>query len=105
MAESAKHIIGILAELEDEATGVPSSFHSITGLSFDYTYRHYTVTLGSWYNKTTFENGRSPVGSVQLQLSEAPPRNVDVIDWVLQQIVSQQGDDNRFSGAELVYAE
>ena len=105
MSEPVKHIIGVLIEFVAEATGVPSSFHSITGLSFDYTYRHYTVTLGSWYNKTTFENGRSPVGSVQLQLSEAPPRNVDVIDWVLQQIVSQQGDDNRFSGAELVYAE
>lgn len=105
MAESAKHIIGILIEFEDEATGVPSSFHSVTGLSFDYTYRYYTVTLGSWYNKAAFENGRSPVGSVQLQLSEAPPRDVDVIDWVLQQIVSQQGDNNRFSGAELVYAE
>ncbi|MBG8808592.1 hypothetical protein FKR43_03395 [Neisseria meningitidis] len=105
MSEPVKHIIGVLIEFVAEATGVPSSFHSITGLSFDYTYRHYTVTLGSWYNKTTFENGRSPVGSIQLQLSEAPPRNVDVIDWVLQQIVSQQGDDNRFSGAELVYAE
>lgn len=105
MSEPVKHIIGVLIEFVAEATGVPSSFHSITGLSFDYTYRHYTVTLGSWYNKTTFENGRSPVGSVQLQLSEAPPRNVDVIDWVLQQIVSQQGDNNRFSGAELVYAE
>lgn len=105
MSEPVKHIIGVLIEFVAEATGVPSSFHSITGLSFDYTYRHYTVTLGSWYNKTTFENGRSPVGSVQLQLSEAPPRDVDVIDWVLQQIVSQQGDDNRFSGAELVYAE
>lgn len=105
MSEPVKHIIGVLIEFVADATGVPSSFHSITGLSFDYTYRHYTVTLGSWYNKTTFENGRSPIGSVQLQLSEAPPRNVDVIDWVLQQIVSQQGDDNRFSGAELVYAE
>ena len=105
MSEPVKHIIGVLIEFVADATGVPSSFHSITGLSFDYTYRHYTVTLGSWYNKTTFENGRLPIGSVQLQLSEAPPRNVDVIDWVLQQIVSQQGDDNRFSGAELVYAE
>lgn len=105
MSEPVKHIIGVLIEFVAEETGVPSSFHSITGLSFDYTYRHYTVTLGSWYNKTTFENGRSPVGSVQLQLSEAPPRNVDVIDWVLQQIVSQQGGNNRFSGAELVYAE
>ena len=105
MAESAKHIIGVLIEFEDEATGVPSSFHYVTGLSFDYTYRYYTVTLCSWYNKAAFEKGRSPVGSVQLQLSEAPPRNVDVIDWVLQQIVSQQGGDNRFSGAELVYAE
>ena len=105
MSESAKHITGILIEFEDEATGVPSSFHYVTGLSFDYTYRYYTVTLGSWYNKAAFEKGRSPVGSVQLQLSEAPPRNADVIDWVLQQIVSQQGGDNRFSGAELVYAE
>lgn len=100
-----KSVEGLLLSIIDDSTNVPTLFHSVLGLSFDYSYNHYTVTVGSWYNKEAFLGGKRAVSSVQLTLGGAPTRGVDVIDWALTSISAKENVKSPFAGAELVEKE
>ncbi|WP_373753338.1 hypothetical protein [Neisseria weixii] len=106
MTTKQKMNIGISAEVEDVNTGVPASFHVVSGVHLDLTNRYYTVTVDSYFNQGLFEKGKKALGSVSFTLSEAPPRGVDVIDWALSALVdSDNPNPHQFTGAELVKAD
>lgn len=103
MATKQQMIIGISAEVEDVNTGVPASFHVISGIHLDLTNKYYTATVDSYYNQDLYEKGKRALGSVSFTLSEAPPRGVDVIDWALSSLVDGENPNpHQFTGAELV---
>lgn len=100
MAE--KQLVGIQKSMADEQTGVPVEFHMVTSMSLDYAYKIYSVTIGSWYNKPCFEQGKRAVSSLQLTLSGAPPRGVDFIDWALTSVAAEGNQNSPYAGAELI---
>ncbi|RPD83129.1 hypothetical protein EGK75_13480 [Neisseria weixii] len=98
--------IGMIADIEDVNTGVPASYHVVSGVHLDLTNRYYTVTVDSYFNQKLFEKGKKALGSVQFTLSEAPPRGVDVIDWALSALVDGDNPNpHQFTGAQLVKTE
>nr|DAS21451.1 MAG TPA: hypothetical protein [Bacteriophage sp.] len=101
----SKQISGLNLNKVDDSTGVPTEFHTVVGLSFDYSYNSYTVTIGSWYNQSAFSSGKRAVNSVQLTLGGSPPRGVDPIDWVLSSIAAVSNEKSPFAGANLVEKE
>jgi hypothetical protein len=99
---SSKNIIGLRKNIVDEATGVPTSFHVVAGISLDYSYGIYGVTIGSYYDEGCCKGGKKMVNSVQLMLNVPPPRDVDLIDWALSSVADTANEKSPFSGAELV---
>ncbi|RPD86262.1 hypothetical protein EGK75_09065 [Neisseria weixii] len=98
--------IGISAKVEDVNTGVPATFHVVSGVHLDLANKYYTATVDSYYSKTLYDKGKRALGSVSFTLSEAPPRGVDVIDWALSALVdSDNPNPHQFTGAELVKAD
>lgn len=97
-----RQLVGMQKSMADEQTGVPVEFHTVTSMSLDYAYKIYSVTIGSWYNKPCFEQGKSAVSSLQLTLSGAPPRGVDFIDWALTSVASLGNANSPYAGAELI---
>ena len=105
MATKQQIIIGIAADVEDVNTGVPASFHVISGVHLDLTNKYYTATVDSYYSQDLYNKGKRYLGSVSFTLSEAPPRGVDIIDWALSSLVdSENPNPHQFTGAELVKA-
>ncbi|MRN38619.1 hypothetical protein CRG49_000540 [Neisseria sp. N95_16] len=106
MTTKQQMIIGIKADVEDVNTGVPASFHIISGVHLDLTNKYYTATVDSYYNQDLYDKGKRALGSVSFSLSEDPPRGVDVIDWALTSLVdSDNPNPHQFTGAELVKAD
>ena len=97
-----RQLVGMQKSMADEQTGVPVEFNTVTYMSLDYSYKIYSVTIGSWYNKPCFEQGKSAVSSFQLTLNGAPPRGVDFIDWALTSVASAENVNSPYAGAELV---
>lgn len=71
MTTKPQMAIGIASEVEDVNTGVPASFHVISGVYIDLTNKYYTATVDSYYNQDLYNKGKRALGSVSSTLSEA----------------------------------
>lgn len=108
MAEATenKTALGIALGIEDETTGVPSSFHTVGTLYLDFASGYHMATIQSYFSKRVYELGKQPVGGgTQISLTGQPPRGADVVDWVLQAVTASDAEGSPFAGAQLVYAD
>lgn len=117
MAKSKQQIVlGIKHEVLDEETDVSTEFHVVRHVSLDLANNYHVVSLDSYARQSTYERGGRSVGSIQFNLSGVVPRGVDVLDWAYKAIVAPVVDNavdaygqpqtgNKFTGAELVYAD
>lgn len=113
MSNKTKHIIGILAEIEDPNTGVPAQFHVVSDYHVSEKYATATATLESYFSKKHHDNGKQALGSQSMTLYGKPERGQDTLDWVYRSIVAAIPDGatdvygnpitaHAFTGAELV---
>ena len=57
-----KTALGIALDIEDETTGVPSSFHTVGTLYLDFASGYHMATIQSYFSKRVYELGKQPVG-------------------------------------------
>lgn len=97
--------IGINHEVPNEDTGVPTSFHTVGELYYNVSTGFLTVTLNSYFNRQVYEQGKRRVGEgLQYNLNSVPPRDVDFLGWLLEEIVNPD-NGTPFAGAPLEYIE
>lgn len=108
-----KTIIGINAEVEETATGVPANFHVIANLNIGYNYDTTHATIDGFFSRKHKEQGKQSLGSFSVTLNGTPPKGACALDWAYRQLVAPIADGavdafgapilpNAFTGAELV---
>ncbi len=94
-----KTALGIALDIEDETTGVPASFHTVGTLYLDFASGYHTATIQSYFSKRVYELGKQPVGGgTQISLTGQPPRDADIVDWVLQSVTASDAQGSRLRG-------
>lgn len=109
----AKFFVGIKLDIEDEVTGAPIGFHTISSLAENYSSNTTTVGISSYFTQKAFNSNRQPVGQVQyITVSGTAPRGVDAQNHAYQTLVAVTEENadaiastiapNIFTGATLV---
>lgn len=113
MSNKIKRIIGISAEIEDENTGVPASFHVISNMNVSFKYGSSQATLDSYFSRKHFDQGKQALGSQVVTLHGVPEDGQCSKAWAYHNIVAQIPDGttdgygnqimpHAFTGGELV---
>ena len=81
---SQNQIIGVLHEQVDPETDVTCKFHRVTSYYVNKESNIVQATLRSYVSQKSFENGKSPVGAlgIEVQINAAPQSNESAEEFI-----------------------
>lgn len=95
--------IAIKYDIEDVNTGAIASYHVIEYISVDFKYKSITATVNGYVSERSYNNGKNPLVSHTVTISEMPDGGEVTRDWLYRRAIAEtEGNMHTFSGGELV---